>query len=453
VVDEHGGSKQPPEFVYNPGCDPVGKPDENSPAYPKDGFYYVEDPEGSNIYKQVESDGSLKDDPAIWGGPDGLFGTGDDETAINSNGGYWVHVGENIWKEVDKLTLGPSVCPPSNEAGKTGNPGGPNDRSDIVENSGVKYLGPNSDGSYQKTGDDGLLGTPDDIKVWQKDPNQPIGPGNESSHQAVTSITLSPTTAKVTAGDNANPQQFTATVFFFDGSEDAAGVTWSIDSTNSSLVSQSLTQAVLNTTNKETKQPPTLTATSITDTSKKATAVVTVQSKAAADIDKASVDGTVNIDNMDWLVKEKDGDYAFLVAKNLNSIYSKFHDTSSVYEGSVLQSSMTSFYSNLNIIKSMAVLPSWTGKGGSNMLSSKTDKTGHKTTMAGSNTKDVCFALSYGDLENWAKTYDYPTGYYWTRTAQAASTAYEVNTSGHSIVSTPTITDMYIRPGVWVKYK
>ena len=102
VVDQNGNSKQPPEYVYNPGGDPVGHPENNSPAYPKDGSFYVENPPGSNIYNKVNGGGKLKEDPAIWGGPNGMFGGGDDETVYKFGDDYWKDLGQNIWQKVDK---------------------------------------------------------------------------------------------------------------------------------------------------------------------------------------------------------------------------------------------------------------------------------------------------------------------------------------------------------------
>jgi len=102
VVDENGNSKLPPEYVYNPDGDPVNKPDKNRPAHPDNGSYYVEDPEGSNIYKKICGSGTLKDKNAIWGGPDGMLGGGDDESVKKFGDDYWIHLGQNIWQKVDK---------------------------------------------------------------------------------------------------------------------------------------------------------------------------------------------------------------------------------------------------------------------------------------------------------------------------------------------------------------
>ncbi|MCL2253821.1 MAG: hypothetical protein FWC09_05190, partial [Lachnospiraceae bacterium] len=63
---------------------------------------------GSNIYKKVYKDGNLRDTPAIWGGEDGIFGTGDDKKVIGfPDGSYWRHMGQNVWKKVDKNKLDP----------------------------------------------------------------------------------------------------------------------------------------------------------------------------------------------------------------------------------------------------------------------------------------------------------------------------------------------------------
>ena len=102
AVDEDGNSKLPPEYIYNPDGDPVNKPDKNRPSYPINGSYYVEDPEGSNIYKAVCGSGTLKDKTAIWGGPDGMLGGGDDESVKKYGNDYWIHIGQNIWQKVDK---------------------------------------------------------------------------------------------------------------------------------------------------------------------------------------------------------------------------------------------------------------------------------------------------------------------------------------------------------------
>ncbi|MCL1835493.1 MAG: hypothetical protein FWG48_04955 [Oscillospiraceae bacterium] len=101
VVNKDGSSKQPPEYVYNTGDPGDGN---DRPAYPGgNGGFLVEDPEGSNIWKYVdESDGSLIDSPAVWGGSNGKPGGGDDKIVELFGDEYWHHVDQNVWQKVDK---------------------------------------------------------------------------------------------------------------------------------------------------------------------------------------------------------------------------------------------------------------------------------------------------------------------------------------------------------------
>ena len=109
VVDENGNSLEPEKYVYNEDGDPVGQYEKNRPANKEDGFYYVEDPKGSNIWHKVKGDGTLQDSPALWGGPDRKPGGGDDKEVTKfDDGSYWVHVAQNVWREVTApTTLGP----------------------------------------------------------------------------------------------------------------------------------------------------------------------------------------------------------------------------------------------------------------------------------------------------------------------------------------------------------
>ena len=179
VVDGDGASKQPPEFVYNPDGDPVNKPDKNRPAHPHGGFYYVEDPDGSNIYKKVGGNGSLSDSPAIWGGPNGQFGGGDDEPVVkHADGSYWVSRGQNVWQKVETPTTlgdltggGPSKDP-------SATPGKPV----YTDNNGKYYIiaGEDNDGNEIYYGDpvggNSLLdstnaGLVDDDVIYYKKPD------------------------------------------------------------------------------------------------------------------------------------------------------------------------------------------------------------------------------------------------------------------------------------------
>ncbi|MDR3314110.1 MAG: FIVAR domain-containing protein [Oscillospiraceae bacterium] len=170
VVKPDGTPKhQPPEYVYDRDADGDSDPTTGGAlekAYPNNGLYYVEDPAGSNIYKQVNSNGTLKNSPAIWGGPDGQFGGGDDQTVVNygaTGTEYYVDMGQNVFRKVQSpLVLGPLV-------------GGGDDEDPstlpvtlIYDNTAIdgKYyvgpLGPDSDGNAfyygdKVTGGDGLL--------------------------------------------------------------------------------------------------------------------------------------------------------------------------------------------------------------------------------------------------------------------------------------------------------
>jgi hypothetical protein len=138
VVDEDGNSAtEPPTYVYNPNGTP-GDGENDRPAYPDNGFYYVEDPEGSNIYKKVNGDGTLQDSPAIWGGPDGKFGGGDDQKVWQfDDGSYWVHVKQNVWQKVTTPTTLGELTGGGPDENPVTTPATP-----VVEYDGKFYLGP-----------------------------------------------------------------------------------------------------------------------------------------------------------------------------------------------------------------------------------------------------------------------------------------------------------------------
>ena len=112
AVDKDGNSKQPPEYIYDHNTDGDSDPstgNDNVPAEKDNGLYYVEDPE--NIWHQVKGDGTLRDEPALWGGADGKPGGGDDKPANKFGNDWWVDRGQNVWQKVDpskpKGPLGP----------------------------------------------------------------------------------------------------------------------------------------------------------------------------------------------------------------------------------------------------------------------------------------------------------------------------------------------------------
>jgi hypothetical protein len=149
VMDENGNSKQPPEYVYNPDNPENGG---NRPAKPDDkGGYWVEDPEGSNIWKQVEPDGSLSETDVIWGGPDGKFGGKDDTPVTKFDDGYWVDMGQNVWCQVET----PTTLGPYTGGGPDGNPATDNGRPVYKADNDQFFIGP-----LDKGGDEYYYGDP-----------------------------------------------------------------------------------------------------------------------------------------------------------------------------------------------------------------------------------------------------------------------------------------------------
>jgi len=176
-VDKDGKPSQPPEYVYNPGDKPGDGSDK--PAVPGgNGNFWVEDDPG-NIWVPIDNDdGSLDYGNAVWGGPDGKPGGGDDESASKFGGKWWVNKGQNVWREVTKKdTFGPLTGGgPNKNPAETGDKGRP-----IDENNGKYYLaaGKDADGNDIWYGDpaaggngtldstrDGLAG--DDV-IYYKD--------------------------------------------------------------------------------------------------------------------------------------------------------------------------------------------------------------------------------------------------------------------------------------------
>jgi hypothetical protein len=107
-----------------------------------------------------------------------------------ADGKRYVDYGDNTFEQIlDSGFLGEMIS-----GGMDRTPGSSDDRSDvIIATDDTKYLGPNPDGSYQKKGPDGLLGTEDDIFVWKKDPNKPIAPDNETEINPGITSTVTPT--------------------------------------------------------------------------------------------------------------------------------------------------------------------------------------------------------------------------------------------------------------------
>jgi hypothetical protein len=107
---------------------------------------------------------------------------------------------------------------------------------------------------------------------------------------------------------------------------------------------------------------------------------------------------------------------------------------------------MTELYNRMIQMKKIAVLPNL----GNNSLSYATQPT---TTMAGSATQDIFFALTYKDVENLKdQAWKYGLIPWWTRTLDNSETVWEVNPSGKLIGGVVTnATGLGAVPGVWVR--
>lgn len=109
-LDENGNSTVPPTYLYDPdgsiANDGTVSGDEKD-AYNIGGGYYVEDPAGSGIFKEIGDDGSLIDSPAIWAGADGVLGTSDDRAVQQyGDGNYYVDLGNNVFQQVTGIITG-----------------------------------------------------------------------------------------------------------------------------------------------------------------------------------------------------------------------------------------------------------------------------------------------------------------------------------------------------------
>ncbi len=145
---------------------------------------------------------------------------------IGGDGKLYAGYGDNTFKEMspDGTVTGELFC-----GGLDRTPGTAGDRWDVaISASGVKYLGPNADDSYQKAGPDGLLGTEDDVFVWKSQSENEIEPCNETADPPeikARDIIVRPSSAKVVKGGF---EVFSAEVRMSDGSPDPAGVTWEV---------------------------------------------------------------------------------------------------------------------------------------------------------------------------------------------------------------------------------
>ena len=124
-----------------------------------------------------------------------------------------------------------------------------------------------------------------------------------------------------------------------------------------------------------------------------------------ANLKYAAKNDEVTIDSWAWVVADvqnKDGTtYVLLVTKNLqnsgNGSASYFSNSSSNYEGSLLQTRMTNYYNKLPTIRSMAVVPDLGVHSNYSAVSTPTST----MAQAAGQTKDIMFAMSRQDYQNW----------------------------------------------------
>ncbi|MCL2106719.1 MAG: hypothetical protein FWH26_06655, partial [Oscillospiraceae bacterium] len=197
IVDEDGNSiSQPPAYIYNEDGDPIGSEEKNRPAEKGDNewTYWVEDPEGSNIWKKVDSNGSLDEDSAIWGGGNGKPGGGDDKPAKLFDNDYWVNRGQNVWQKVNPNGNNNKQLGPVTGGGPDRDPSTDGVTQIYEHSDGKFFVGPLGEPGHEyyygdPIGGDGFLDSTagqlygDDV-IWYKDSNgnmtttPPVGGGN-----------------------------------------------------------------------------------------------------------------------------------------------------------------------------------------------------------------------------------------------------------------------------------
>jgi len=233
VVNKDGTSKHnPPKYIYNPR-NPADYPDDNRPAIPEGGFFYVEDPDGSNIWKPVDGNGNLDDEHAIWGGGDGKPGGGDDKPVKPFGSDWWVHIGQNVWQKVDKsnpLQLDPTLVGGGGDENPVNTPATP-----IYKHTDGKYylgpLGPAGEQYYygdKKVGGNGKVMSvpgaqhPTDDKYWLVD-----GEMVDTQPLKAVSVSIAPVAEMSPPGGTV---QYTIVITMSDGSKvtDPKAATWEV---------------------------------------------------------------------------------------------------------------------------------------------------------------------------------------------------------------------------------
>jgi hypothetical protein len=161
---------------------------------------------------------------------------------------------------------------------------------------------------------------------------------------------------------------------------------------------------------------------------------------------------TVTIDAFPWYVADKEiiGDktYVMLVCKVPMALGVVFHEPrNSDYNGSKLQAKMAELYNKMVQMKKIAVIPNL----GDHSQGYATQPT---TTMAGTRTNDIFFALTYRDVLGLNdQAHRYGLTFWWTRSPVTRETVFEVNPYGVIGPAVSTATGLGAVPGVWVRTK
>ena len=170
-----GASKVPVEYILDTNSDGDNNPATNSntnlPVEKYNNDYYVESP--LNIYHKVKNDGTYDAETGIWGGSDGKLGGSNDEAVVKYGAGWYVSMGQNIFKPVSGSTAGALVGGGEDENPATA-PAGP---IYYHSSSGKYFIGPKTDGDGinfyygDPLGGNGLVdsestGTEDDDIIW-----------------------------------------------------------------------------------------------------------------------------------------------------------------------------------------------------------------------------------------------------------------------------------------------
>ena len=138
-----GTSKEPVEYILDTNSDgdnnPATNPDTNLSVEKYGDKYYVELPR--NIYHEVGNDGTYDSETGTWGGSDGKLGGGNDEAAVKYGGGWYVNMGQNVFKPVSGSTSSALVG-----GGEDKNPAtAPATPVYYHATSGKYFIGPNTD--------------------------------------------------------------------------------------------------------------------------------------------------------------------------------------------------------------------------------------------------------------------------------------------------------------------